>query len=268
MTPEQLLLGSDDPEVVASALQRVEGPTIARLERFVRPAVHGKRPAIRGYVRGWLQLQHNLLELAGRERSGSVTRDEEGCLSITGGDTAEVIKQGAFMAPFSPWVVSFGPGTGVALYLLSEIRRALVDAHPLIPEGTLTFAFADIDRTGFARFVREVHNRLDAVEPLQMIADVFVLSDTDLGRLFDVSRQAVAQWSDDGIPSARMSRVHTVQRICDILRREIQPDRIGAVVREAAAAYGDRSILEAIGAGDEEHVLVRLEETFDWAGTT
>jgi hypothetical protein len=40
---------------------------------------------------------------------------------------------------------------------------------------------------------------------------------------------------------------------------------VPAVVRRPAPAYGDRSILEAIAAGDEAQVLDRLRAGFDWA---
>ena len=42
-------------------------------------------------------------------------------------------------------------------------------------------------------------------------------------------------------------------------------DRIPDVVRRAAPAYGGRSILQAIGDGDEELVLDELRNAFNWA---
>jgi hypothetical protein len=57
---------------------------------------------------------------------------------------------------------------------------------------------------------------------LDPIADAFELSETELGRLFGVSRQAVGQWRDRGVPSSRMAKVTTVAAICDLLGHQLK----------------------------------------------
>src|SRR3954449_3246693 len=81
---------------------------------------------------------------------------------------------------------------------------------------------------------------------LDPIAETFELSETELGRLFGVSRQAVGQWRERGVPSNRMAKVATVAAICDLLNHRLKPERIPGAARRPAAAYGGLSILEMI----------------------
>jgi len=55
---------------------------------------------------------------------------------------------------------------------------------------------------------------------LDPIAETLELSETELGRLFGVSRQAVGQWRERGVPSNRMAKVTTVAAICDLLQHQ------------------------------------------------
>ena len=65
---------------------------------------------------------------------------------------------------------------------------------------------------------------------LDPVAETLELSETELGRLFGVSRQAVGQWRERGVPSNRMAKLATVAAICDLL----------APPAEAGANPGDR----------------------------
>jgi hypothetical protein len=56
-----------------------------------------------------------------------------------------------------------------------------------------------------------------------------------------------------------------LEEIADLLAAKLKRDRIPDVVRRAAPAYGGRSILQAIGDGDEELVLDELRNAFNWA---
>ena len=55
--------------------------------------------------------------------------------------------------------------------------------------------------------------------------------------------------------------------MAELLERNLQPERIPAVVRTPARAYGGRSILEAIAADDHDAVLASVERSFDWSST-
>jgi hypothetical protein len=93
------------------------------------------------------------------------------------------------------------------------------------------------------------------------------LSISDVARLFGVTRQAVQQWLEDGVPAARQPKLLQILRIGDLLERNLQPSRIPAVVRSDAAAYGGRSMLELIADDRHDELLGSVERSFDWAST-
>ena len=49
------------------------------------------------------------------------------------------------------------------------------------------------------------------------------LSVSDVARLFGVTRQAVQQWLEDGVPAARQPKLLQILRIGDLLERNLQP---------------------------------------------
>jgi DNA-binding XRE family transcriptional regulator len=100
---------------------------------------------------------------------------------------------------------------------------------------------------------------------LDPIAARFELTETELGQLFGVSRQAVGQWRERGIPSNRMVRVTTVAAIGDLLGHQLKPERIPGIARRPADAYGGLSMLEMIERGREDELLRMIRRTFDWA---
>jgi hypothetical protein len=100
---------------------------------------------------------------------------------------------------------------------------------------------------------------------LDPIAETFELSETDLGRLFGVSRQAVGQWRERGVPSSRMAKVTTVAAIGDLLRHRLKPERIPGVARRPADAYGGLSMLEMIKRDRQDELQAEIRRSFDWA---
>ena len=102
---------------------------------------------------------------------------------------------------------------------------------------------------------------------LDPIAESLELSETELGRLFGVSRQAVGQWRERGVPSSRMTRVTTVAAVCDLLGHRLKRERIPGVARRPAKTYGGLSMLEMIERGREDELLTLVRRSFDWATT-
>jgi DNA-binding transcriptional regulator YdaS (Cro superfamily) len=96
---------------------------------------------------------------------------------------------------------------------------------------------------------------------------VLDISMSEAGRLFGVSRSAVEQWLVRGVPRARLARAANLARIADILERNLKPERIAAVVREPARAYGTKSILDLVREGRDEQARAALEHAFDWSRT-
>jgi hypothetical protein len=102
---------------------------------------------------------------------------------------------------------------------------------------------------------------------LDPIAETFELTETELGRLFGVSRQAVGQWRDRGVPSNRMAKVSTVAAICDLLRHRLQPERIPGIARRGAGAYSGLSMLQMIERDRQDELQTLIRRSFDWAAT-
>jgi hypothetical protein len=100
---------------------------------------------------------------------------------------------------------------------------------------------------------------------LDPVAVTFELNETELGRLFGVSRQAVGQWRERGVPSNRIVRVTTVAAIGDLLGHQLKPERIPGIARRPADAYGGLSMLEMIERGREDELLRMTRRSFDWA---
>lgn len=96
---------------------------------------------------------------------------------------------------------------------------------------------------------------------------VLDISLSEAGRLFGVSRSAVEQWLARGVPAARLARAANLARIADILERNLKPERIAAVVREPAQAYGGAAILDLVREGRDDEARSLLEQAFDWSRT-
>jgi DNA-binding XRE family transcriptional regulator len=102
---------------------------------------------------------------------------------------------------------------------------------------------------------------------LDQIAVAFSLTRTELARLFGVRRQALDRWESRGLPSRRQEKFATLGAIVDLLTAKLKPERVPGVVRRSTPAYGGRSLLDAVADGDEELVLSRLRDAFDWSAT-
>ena len=205
-------------------------------------AISGDEAAARRYARAWHALVVELLA------------DHPDVPSTA----ADVLDHVALTAPFF---------SGGAL-------RALVSAAAtIIPSMTGSFpAIAPVelpDTLDYQRFVRAVLRELSgAGTGLEHVMAAWQLSVTDVARLFGVARQAVQQWLDDGVPPARQVKLLAVLRVAELLERNLQPERIPAVVRTPARAYGGRSILDAIAGDDHDAVLASVERSFDWSSMT
>src|SRR3954449_10882100 len=98
---------------------------------------------------------------------------------------------------------------------------------------------------------------------LDPIAERFELSETELGRLFGVSRQAVGQWRERGVPSNRMAKVTTVAAIGDLLGHQLKAERIPGVARRPADAYGGLSMLGRTESAKQDGLRMRTRRSLD-----
>jgi hypothetical protein len=271
------LLTASDPRVVARAAARVGGDAIGHIEASLPGALAGRRDEVRAYVDAYRALTDSVLEVAVQARPDLAARDHDGRVVFVAdaktpvrGSTARgwmmaALEREAMSVPFSGWVGTLGIGDGTAGAVAASVRAVLPGMTPLAPPNGHVPDW-QLDERQFVRFSQAVLDELSHTEtPLDHIADVLGLTHTELAALFAVRRQAVDQWAARGVPAERQEKLATVGEIADLLAAKLKRERIPGVVRRAAASYGDRSILEAIAAGDEGRVLAELRDAFDWA---
>lgn len=166
-------------------------------------------------------------------------------------------------APATGWVAAFGFGRGSAAYLAASALGMAGHRPPAPPPGVAP----EVSGANMIDFERRALAALrDERDPLEVMGDELGLGDSELGRLFGVSRQAVRQWRDRGIPSERLGRVGEVLRVVQVMSRKLKPGRVALVSRRPAAAFGGRSLLEVL-AEDPREALEAVEDAFDWSGS-
>ena len=208
---------------------------------YLAPALAGDEAATRRYARAWHALVRELLAT----RAGAPAA------------AADVLDHLALSAPFAPG----GPLRALmsaATGIMPDMTRSVPSTPPLELPDTLDYQ----------RFARVVLQELSgAGTGLERVMAAWQLSVADVARVFRVARQAVQQWLSGGVPPARQPKLATVCRIADLLERNLQPNRIPAVVRTPAETYGGRSMLRMIADDDHDELLASVERSFDWSAT-
>jgi transcriptional regulator with XRE-family HTH domain len=207
----------------------------------LQAALAGDEAAARRYARAWQALVRDLLA---------------GCAGAPAA-AADVLDHLALTAPFAP-----GGPLRALMSAATGIIPTMADSVPSTPALQLP------DTLDYQRFAHVVLQELSgAGTGLERVMAAWQLSVADVARLFGVARQAVQQWLSGGVPTARQPKLAAVRRIADLLERNLQPDRIPAVVRTPADAYDGRSMLQMIGDGDHDELLASVERSFDWSAT-
>jgi hypothetical protein len=225
---------------MATATIEIPGELVHELERTLPKAVRGDAAAARRYARAWRGLVRAVLDDHGGDAAA-----------------ARMLDLVALTAPFHPQ----GP--------LQALMSAAAGIIPDMQAPSLDSPSAQLpDPLTYERFAATVLEELSGVGTgLEHLMASWRLSVADVARLFDVSRQAVQQWLDDGVPPARQPKLLQLQRIADLLERNLRPERIPAVVRSEAEAYSGRSILASIADDRQDELLASVERSFDWAAT-
>jgi len=239
-------------EELAAAVAQLDPAALDSFEDVTRRALAGSLAACSAYVRS--------LRMFVDEVSGEI--DPHGTLQSTGFHESLLLR--GLIAPMSGWVVSFGFGQGVAVSVAASARELAGIGPPIAAPAGLAPEVAQADVVEFERRVLATL-RLDDMDPLAAISREFGLNKAELGELFGVSRQAVAEWSVKGVPSARVRDVSNVMKVASILSRKLKPGRAAFVVRRPAPALGGRSLLDALGE-DPKQALAAVERAFDWSG--
>ena len=204
-------------------------------------ALSGDEAAARRYARAWHELVRELL--ASRPNAPAAA--------------ADVLDLVALTAPFAaggPLRALMSAASGI---LPSKSRSAPPTVPLEIP-----------DTLDYQRFARVVLQELSgAGTGLERVMAAWQLSVTDVARLFGVARQAVQQWLGQGVPPARQPKLTALLRLAELLERNLRPERIPAIVRAPADAYGGRSILQTIADDKHDSLLDVVERSFDWSAT-
>jgi hypothetical protein len=96
---------------------------------------------------------------------------------------------------------------------------------------------------------------------------LFGLDRTEVALLFGVTRQAVEQWEQRGVPAERQAKVLTIQAIGELLARKLRPGTLPGVARRRAEAYRGGTMLDMIAQDQHEALLEDVRASFDWAAT-
>jgi hypothetical protein len=163
----------------------------------------------------------------------------------------------------SGWAGEYGFAAGSLAATVAALRE-LTGHDPVVAPGGIGPLAATVS-------VRLLNDALsDALnerqDPLARIKSGLDLTDTELGSLFGVSRQAAAQWLSDGVPAARMPAVGHIVATVDLLARKLKSGRLPLVARQPADRLGGSTMLEAFTA-DPQAARTVFEEAFDWAAS-
>lgn len=113
----------------------------------------------------------------------------------------------------------------------------------------------------------EVLRIAGSTSALDELQQVLGLSGAETARIFGVSRQAVDQWRQNGVPSDRLADVERVRDVARVMYDELLPERIPQVVRNPARGLGNRAILDVLGEPDgTEQVRAYLARLYAFAG--
>lgn len=108
------------------------------------------------------------------------------------------------------------------------------------------------------------------VDALDKIRGIFDLSETELGELFAVSRQAISHWRVHGIPPHRAADVDRVAELAQYLAREFMPERLPQIVRtrglNADDSLAGHSFLEVLRTQGVMPIYRHLEQLFAYTG--
>jgi hypothetical protein len=128
------------------------------------------------------------------------------------------------------------------------MTRTVTALRRLDPAAAALAVTAGADDTWTLEFLHALESRV-RTQPLERLMATWDLSAAGAGRVFGVSRQAVAKWRGSGVPDDRAVALADLAAATDILERYVRRDRIPAVVRRRADVLGGLSLLEIAEAG-------------------
>jgi hypothetical protein len=123
------------------------------------------------------------------------------------------------------------------------MTRTVSALRRLDPAAAVLAVTAEADDAWTLEFLHALEARV-RTRPLERLMATWDLSAAGAGRIFGVSRQAVAKWRGSGVPDDRAVALADLVAATDVLERYVRRDRIAAVVRRPADVLGGLSLLE------------------------
>jgi hypothetical protein len=123
------------------------------------------------------------------------------------------------------------------------MARTVSALRRLDPAAAALAVTSSADDAWTLEFLEALETRV-RTRPLERLMATWDLSAAATGRLFGVSRQAVAKWRGSGVPDDRAVALADLVAATDVLERYVRRDRIPAVVRRPADVLGGQSLLE------------------------
>jgi hypothetical protein len=128
------------------------------------------------------------------------------------------------------------------------MTRTVSALRRLDPAAAVLAVTADADDAWTLEFLHALETRV-RTRPLERLMATWDLTAAGAGRIFGVSRQAVAKWRGSGVPDDRAVALADLVAATDVLERYVRRDRIAAVVRRPADVLGGQSLLEIAAEG-------------------
>ncbi|MHB1487850.1 MAG: hypothetical protein ACYCS7_07655 [Acidimicrobiales bacterium] len=236
-------------------------------------ALLGEWPAVVVLVSRWCVLVDEVMESAAEELPELVQRGNEGFGIVTSSHqlSREPIRHLDHLisgVPFSPLIARFGRDVGVGVVAIDAVRLLLPGCTQLNLGESL--GWPDLpEGTDSALFRRLVDLAIRSIQPpLVRVKDLFGLTNSEVGELFGVKRQAVDQWEQSGeVPTARREKLANVLSVGELLERKLSPGRLPLVARRRAEVYGGVSMLDMVASDRDAELRELTERAFDWSGT-
>lgn len=107
--------------------------------------------------------------------------------------------------------------------------------------------------------------RRRGVRRLYAIQRAFQVNARELGELFGVTRQAVDQWMQRGVPAERFADVDRVAELAGELSNTFKRDRLPSIVRAPLPGLENASILDTIRIRGTARAFELVDRLHSWA---